>query len=50
MAASKGKPFAFEKSKRDVEPRKMREGSKREEAYDMKQKGSGKPRRSGKGC
>jgi hypothetical protein len=31
------KPVPFEKSKRDVEPKGMREGSKREEALDRKQ-------------
>lgn len=31
------KPFPFEKSKKDVEPKGMKEGSKREEALDKKQ-------------
>ena len=37
--ATKGKnPFAaFEKSKKDVEPKGMKEGSKKEEAFDAKQ-------------
>lgn len=42
MAYGKPKPMPFEKSKRDMEPRGMREGSKREEAYDGKQKAKGK--------
>lgn len=31
------KPFPFEKSKKDVEPKGMKEGSKKEEALDKKQ-------------
>ena len=31
------KPFPFEKSKKDVEPKGMKEGSKKEEAFDKKQ-------------
>jgi hypothetical protein len=31
------KKFNFEKSSKDVEPKGMREGSKKEEAFDMKQ-------------
>lgn len=31
------KPFPFEKSKKDREPKGMKEGSKREEALDRKQ-------------
>ena len=31
------KPFPFEKSKKDVEPKGMKEGSKKEEAFDFKQ-------------
>ena len=30
-------PKSFERSKRDVEPRSMKEGSAREEAYDRRQ-------------
>lgn len=35
MAAKK--PFPFEKSKKDKEPKGMKEGSKKEEALDRKQ-------------
>jgi len=31
------KPFPFEKSGKDVEPKGMKEGSKKEEAFDKKQ-------------
>lgn len=31
------KPLPFEKSKKDVEPKRMKEGSKKEEAFDAKQ-------------
>ena len=31
------KKFNFEKSKKDVEPKGMKEGSKKEEAFDKKQ-------------
>lgn len=31
------KPFAFEKSSKDKEPKGMKEGSKKEEALDKKQ-------------
>jgi len=31
------KPFPFEKSEKDKEPKSMKEGSKREEALDKKQ-------------
>jgi hypothetical protein len=37
MATKKPVPKAFEKSKKDAEPRGMKEGSKREEALDKKQ-------------
>ena len=38
MATKGVNPFAkFEKSGKDVEPKGMREGSKKEEAFDMKQ-------------
>ncbi len=33
----KGGAVKFEKSKKDVEPKGMREGSKKEEAFDKKQ-------------
>lgn len=41
----KGK-MPFEKSKKDKEPRGMKEGSKKEEAYDRKQMG----KKSGRKC
>lgn len=31
------KPFQWEKSKKDKEPKGMKEGSKKEEAFDRKQ-------------
>lgn len=38
MAAKKPNPFAkFEKSGKDKEPKGMKEGSKKEEAFDRKQ-------------
>ena len=47
MATKKPNPFAakmakFEKSGKDVEPKGMKEGSKKEEAYDKKQMMGGK--------
>lgn len=47
MATKKPNPFAakmakFEKSGKDVEPKGMKEGSKKEEAYDKKQMRGGK--------
>ena len=39
LTKGKGKAPPFERSKRDVEPRGMREGSPREEAYDRQQMG-----------
>lgn len=39
MAKASKMPFKpFEKSKKDIEPKGMKEGSKREEALDRKQK------------
>lgn len=47
MKAKNGfKPF--EKSAKDKEPRGMREGSRREEAYDRKQQGKKFPAKFGK--
>lgn len=51
--AIKGLPF--EKSKKDKEPKGMREGSKREEAFDRKQmkqapKKAPVKRAAGRGC
>jgi hypothetical protein len=47
MATMKPNPFAkkaapFEKSKKDKEPKGMKEGSKKEMAMDKKQAGPGK--------
>lgn len=36
------KPLPFEKSKKDREPKGMKEGSKREEKFDFKQMKKGK--------
>ena len=36
------KPFPFEKSSKDKEPKGMKEGSKKEEAFDKKQMGFAK--------
>lgn len=33
----------FERSKKDVEPKGMKEGSRKEEAFDKKQKGKALP-------
>lgn len=46
--------FPFEQSKKDKEPKGMREGSKREEAFDKKQMAK-KPaakhmKKAGRGC
>jgi len=45
-------PFAkFEKSGKDKEPKGMKEGSKREEKFDLKQMGKKAPaKKSGKKC